>query len=119
MLRIRQGKVGLGRSGSRWLALVGLVAWGACGVAPEYSHADDLPALTRQLTMEGDISEALIAGVDRFLLEETSQSVESRQLYWQRDRRSSSAYRASKWSHRQPLNRQRDCSRVPFGIPIR
>jgi len=95
MLRIRQGKVGLGRSGSRWLALVGLVAWGACGVAPEYSHADDLPALTRQLTMEGDISEALIAGVDRFLLEETSQSVESRQLYWQRDRRSSSAYRAS------------------------
>ena len=50
---------------------------------------------TRPLTLSGDISETMIAGVDRFLLRETEASVLARADYWRRDVSSPAAYVAS------------------------
>ena len=50
---------------------------------------------TRPLTLSGDISETMIAGVDRFLLRETEASVAARADYWRRDVSSPAAYVAS------------------------
>jgi len=50
---------------------------------------------TRPLTLQGDISEQMIAGVDRFLLRETEASIELRAAHWRRDLSSPEAYVAS------------------------
>lgn len=50
---------------------------------------------TTPLDIEGDLSDRMIAGVDRFLLREIEQSIADREKYWQRDRSSVKAYAGS------------------------
>ena len=45
--------------------------------------------------MTGDIADAMVAGLDRFLLRQTEQSTLQRQRWWQRDFRSTPVYDAS------------------------
>ena len=47
---------------------------------------------TAPLTLEGDIASRLVAGVDRFLLREISDSIVRREQHWQRDFTSPLAY---------------------------
>ncbi len=62
------------------------------------------PALdTAPLTIEGDIASHLVAGVDRFLLRELSDSVAQRGRHWQRDFTSHTAYAKSVEPNRQRL----------------
>jgi len=57
-------------------------------------HAAQLPN-TRPLTMEGDLSEQMVAGIDRFLMRETDASVKLRANFWKHDRRTAKSYTAS------------------------
>ncbi len=50
---------------------------------------------TKPLTLEGDISDTMIAGVNRFLLRELNASIERRKTLWRRDSTSSTAYQTS------------------------
>ena len=47
---------------------------------------------TAALTVTGDLSAQMVAGIDRFLMREIEQSVEARQKLWQRDFSSAEAY---------------------------
>src|SRR5580698_107999 len=53
--------------------------------------AKELPG-TAPLAIEGELAEATVAGVDRFLLREIDASVESRAALWRRDTSSAAAY---------------------------
>ncbi len=69
--------------------------------------------------MTGDIADAMIAGVDRFLLRQTEQSTARRQRWWRRDFRSAPVYNASVQPNRNRLAHilgVRD-PRVPFAGP--
>ncbi len=61
------------------------------------------PLDTKPLTIEGDIASHLVAGVDRFLLRELSDSVAQRARHWQRDFTSQEAYAKSVEPNRQRL----------------
>ncbi len=50
---------------------------------------------TEALTLEGDLSAQMVAGIDKFLLRETDQSVEARARFWKRDLASPEAYTKS------------------------
>src|SRR5262245_8141575 len=56
---------------------------------------------TQALTIEGDISDRMIAGVDKFLLAELAASIDKRAEKWKRDASSASAYAASVEPNRQ------------------
>ena len=56
---------------------------------------------TKPLTLEGDISDIMIAGVDRFLVRELDASIERRKSHWRRDFTSIAAYLASVEPNRQ------------------
>jgi dienelactone hydrolase len=56
---------------------------------------------TQPLTLEGDISSLMIAGVDRFLLRELDFSIERRSILWRRDFTSADAYQTSIEPNRQ------------------
>ncbi|MFN0169996.1 MAG: dienelactone hydrolase family protein [Bryobacteraceae bacterium] len=56
---------------------------------------------TKPLTLDGDISDMMIAGVDRFLLRELNASIERRKSLWRRDVTSNAAYQASVEPNRQ------------------
>src|SRR5436305_1242490 len=74
---------------------------------------------TKQLTMDGDIAEQLVAGVDKFLLREIDKSVERRTKFWKRDFSSPEAYNKSIEPNRKRLAHilgLRD-PRVPFDAP--
>ena len=61
--------------------------WACCaGLAQE-----TLPD-TQPLTLQGDLSAQMVAGIDRFLTRETEQSIGERQKFWQRDFSSAEAY---------------------------
>jgi dienelactone hydrolase len=60
---------------------------------------------TEPLTLEGDISELMIAGVDRFLLKELDASIARRARLWKRDVSSAAAYTKSIEHNRQRLTR--------------
>lgn len=66
-----------------------LVPWPMLAAGPE-----TLPG-TKPLTMEGDLSEQMVAGIDRWLLRQIDQSVERRAQHWQRDLSSPEAYTRS------------------------
>ena len=56
-------------------------------------HLNAQPKLdTKPLTLEGDIASHLVAGVDKFLLDELAASVAKRPAYWNRDFSSHEAY---------------------------
>lgn len=65
---------------------------------------DPLPG-TEPLTLEGDISEFMIRGVDRFLLRELEQSIAARSDRWRRDTSSPAAYAASVEPNRADLRK--------------
>jgi cephalosporin-C deacetylase-like acetyl esterase len=58
---------------------------------------------TAPLEPNDDFSAAMVAGIDRFLLKETEQSVQGRKAYWNRDFSSPEAYEKSLTSNRQRL----------------
>ena len=74
---------------------------------------------TQPLTIEGDIASMLVAGVDKFLLEQITASVNSRSRHWRRDFSSSEAYNLSIEPNRKRLAHilgVRD-HRIPFDGP--
>ena len=82
--------------------------WGRHRRPAAILHVTVLPAAlplpgTKPLTMTGDIADAMVAGVDRFLLRQTEQSTARRAAYWKRDFRSAAAYNASVEPNRKRL----------------
>ncbi|MCX6927962.1 MAG: hypothetical protein NT154_32845 [Verrucomicrobia bacterium] len=73
------------------------------------SRAADSPvtpeplAGTQLLTLRGDIASNLVAGVDRFLLQQLEQSEAQRERHWKRDYTSPAAYTASVATNRARL----------------
>jgi dienelactone hydrolase len=85
------------------------------------ARPDDLDSLpgTKTLIREGDLAAQLVAGVDRFLLKKTAESVAKRSAHWTRDASSSEKYAASVGANRARLAHiigVRD-ARVPFDAP--
>ena len=66
------------------------------------SAAEQLPG-TAPLTREGDLSSQMVAGIQKFLLRETENSVAARAQHWQRDLSSPEAYAKSVEPNRQHL----------------
>lgn len=62
---------------------------------PSLAQEPVFPPATRPLTMTGDLSAQMVAGIDRFLTRATERSVGERQKYWQRDFSSREAYAIS------------------------
>ncbi|MFA6546996.1 MAG: hypothetical protein WCS99_21445, partial [Limisphaerales bacterium] len=58
---------------------------------------------TGPLTREGDFSGQMVAGIQKFLVRETENSVAARAQLWQRDRSSPQAYAKSVAPNRQHL----------------
>src|SRR5688572_22291972 len=58
---------------------------------------------TQPLTLQGDLSVQMVAGIDRFLTSETQRAIEERQKLWQRDFSSAAAYDKSISRHRDRL----------------
>src|SRR6266550_100529 len=54
---------------------------------------------TQLLTLGGDLSALMVAGIDKFLTAETQRSLEERQKLWQRDFSSRAAYETSIGGH--------------------
>ena len=50
---------------------------------------------TKPLTMEGDLSVQMVAGIDRFLMRETIAAAKRRADFWKRDYRTPESYAAS------------------------
>ena len=70
-------------------------------------RAQDEPPLpgTKPLTLQGDLSAQMVAGVDRFLKREIERAIVERQKSWQRDFSSREAYEKSVEPNRQRLRR--------------
>ena len=60
---------------------------------------------TQPLTIEGDLSTQMVAGIDAFLARETERSVGERQRFWKRDCSSARAYVESVEPNRQRLRK--------------
>ncbi len=75
------------------ISIIQLASIPAHGLAQD-NLADVLPGTTT-LEMSGDIASELVAGVDRFLLDELQKSVGRRHNFWNRDFSSADAYRRS------------------------
>src|SRR4051812_26589452 len=56
--------------------------------------ADPFPG-TAPLTMEGDLADQMVAGIDRFLLRQIENSVAKRSRHWKRDVSSEKKYNQS------------------------
>lgn len=71
------------------------------------ARADAAPTLpgTEPLTLSGDLSAQMVAGIDRALSNLTARSVESRVRYWQRDSSSRDAFERSIAPNREHLRR--------------
>ncbi|MFM8471584.1 MAG: alpha/beta hydrolase family protein [Limisphaerales bacterium] len=69
---------------------------------PLLAAAASLPG-TAPLLREGDYSEQMVAGIQKFLLRETENSVTARGQFWKRDRSSPEAYAKSVEPNRQHL----------------
>ncbi|MBI3877330.1 MAG: hypothetical protein HY300_15465 [Verrucomicrobia bacterium] len=74
-------------------------------LAPSLAHAqqpDTLPG-TQPLTLQGDLSAQMVAGIDAFLLKETEKSIVARATFWKRDFSSRDAYEKSVTPNRERL----------------
>src|SRR5215213_4163898 len=58
---------------------------------------------TKPLEAHGDLASQMVDGIDRFLLRETSQSVDARKTFWKRDTSSREQYEASVGDNRARL----------------
>lgn len=75
------------------IASLGALAIGAMlSAAP--AAAEPLPG-TKPLAMEGDLADAMVAGIDKFLLGEIAASVDGRAKFWRRDTASAAKYQES------------------------
>jgi len=70
------------------------IALAACLVAPLALKAEPLPG-TKPLEIEGDLADKMVAGIDKFLLNEIAESVGKRAKHWQRDLTSPAKYQES------------------------
>src|SRR5208283_6023748 len=60
---------------------------------------------TQPLTLQGDLSAQMVAGIDKFLTRETDRSVVDRARFWHRDLSSATAYDASVETNRADLRK--------------
>src|SRR5436190_19297450 len=60
---------------------------------------------TQPLTMQGDLSVQMVAGIDKFLLRETERSADERKKFWNPDFSSIEAYEKSTQPHRERLRK--------------
>ena len=65
--------------------------------------AEPLPN-TKPLTLEGDITDKLVADADKFVLRQVENSIEKRAQYWNRDATSRDAYESSVKKNRERLS---------------
>jgi dienelactone hydrolase len=77
-----------------------ILLW-ACLVSP----AQEVLPNTQPLTLTGDLSAQMVAGIDRFLTSETEHSIGERHRWWQRDFSSVEAYDKSVQPNRERLRR--------------
>ena len=82
------------------------------------AEVEPLPG-TRPLTIEGDIASQLVAGVDKFLLRKTDESVTERERHWKREFNPPEAYNKSIEPNRKRLAHILGVreQRVPFDAP--
>jgi dienelactone hydrolase len=101
-------------------SLVAGCCWWIIGGSSWVLAAEQQPlAGTQPLTMEGDLTSQLVAGVDKFLLHQIDASVEARKQHWKRDSSSIEAYNKSIEPNRKRLAHilgVRD-GRIPFEGP--
>jgi dienelactone hydrolase len=74
--------------------------WACCASLAQQALPD-----TQPLTLPGDLSTQMVAGIDVFLTRETKRSIGERQQYWQRDFSSIQAYETSVEPNRERLRR--------------
>ncbi len=77
-----------------------ILLWACLG-----SLAQEVLSNTQPLTLTGDLSAQMVAGIDRFLTAETNRSIGERQRLWQRDFSSVEAYDKSVQPNRERLRR--------------
>ena len=82
--------------------VIGLGAALICGAALHAQEAAPLPG-TQPLTMSGDLSAQMVAGIDRFLMRETQRAALTRSNFWRRDFSSPTAYADSVATNRSRL----------------
>ena len=83
-----------------WI-VISLLLFGASAGAQDLAR---LPG-SQALTMQGDLSAQMVAGIDKFLTHKTTDSVAGRKAYWHRDFSSPQAYQQSVEPNRQRLRR--------------
>jgi dienelactone hydrolase len=76
-----------------------------------------LPA-TQPLTIEGDLSAQMVAGIDRFLMRAIDSSVDAREKFWQRDYSSRDAYESSVQANRERFRRYIGAVDEPVQTPV-
>src|SRR5215467_10077897 len=69
-----------------------------------FAQVTNLPA-TKPLTMQGDLSAQMVAGIDKFLLDQTKKEAAARTKYWHRDFSTPEAYERSIQTNRSELRR--------------
>ena len=88
----------------RIMSLAGIVVlWNLCGGVLEADEPGPPLPGTKPLTMTGDIASELVAGVDRFLLQQIDESAARRARHWKRDFSSTKAYNDSVEPNRKRL----------------
>lgn len=75
--------------------ILGLLAVALQAVAPGAVHGSPLPAGTTALSDEADWSEAMRAGIERYLDRELVEAAKRRESFWRRDLSSAERYAAS------------------------
>jgi len=73
-----------------WLAL--LMLWTVGGLAAD---APKVLSGTEPLALQGDLSAQMVAGIDKFLMQEIDRSLKERDKKWNRDFASADAYQKS------------------------
>ncbi len=78
-----------------------------CLLIQVFAHAQDAGTVvgTEPLTWQGDLSEMMVAGIDRYLSRALAESVGKREKFWQRDFASAEAYSASVEGNREDFRR--------------
>lgn len=87
----------------RYLSAASLVAAMLACLLPSPAVAGDPLPGTEPLTIEGDLADLMVQGIDRFLLKQIDASVERRGRYWKRDFSSPEKYNESVADNRKHL----------------
>jgi len=88
----------------RMKTLCTLLCLGLAGIAVSARAQGVLPA-TQPLTLQGDLSAQMVAGIDKFLMRGIELSTEERATLWKRDFSSREAYETSVASNRELFRR--------------